>query len=328
VSRQERLAVLERGLDRHPAYLSWRSAVGNGRAPTSIELLKPEKRKSAVYRLRGLGHGSLPVVAKRCPPGTLAAEVRLYREVLPSIELPGLEIHAYVEEFDGFDWLFLEDAGETWYSRRSPEHRVLAVDWLARLHAGASPGVEWLQETGVEYFRSILDSAQEGLGRALQHAALSESDREVLMRILASLGRVEEEWHRVEDTCADMPSTLVHGDFVPKNVRVRRRGRRSELVVFDWETAGVALPAVDLAMLRSGEVHRRRYLAIVSDTWPGLRRRDLEKLEGAGALFRLLHEIYWENRSFAYAWVERAMRKMTGYEEQLRVLVAEGGWRT
>ena len=327
MSRPEQLAVLERGLDRHPAYLAWRVAAGNGRAPTSIELLKPEKMKSAVYRLNGLGRGSFAVVAKRCPPGSLTNEVRLYREVLPSISLPGLEIYAHVEGFDDFDWLFLEDAGETWYSRRSPEHQALAVDWLARLHAGTSPGVAWLPETGVDYFQSILGSAQDGARRGLGHDALSESDRDVLAQILSSLDSVADEWHRVEDACAHMPTTVVHGDFVPKNVRVRRRGTTSELVAFDWETAGVAPPAVDIAMLRGEEHHRRRYLAIVRETWPGLGRQDVERLEAVGALFRLLHEVYWENRSFAYAWIERAMRKMTVYDQRLRSLLAEGAWR-
>ena len=136
-SEKARTVVLHRGLDRHPAYLAWCLVVEDGRVPASIEILKLEKRKSAVYRLNGLGHGARSVVAKRRPEGELADEVRLHSEFLPALPLGSLELYGFVEEFDGFAWLFLEDAGETCYSREAPEHQALAVEWL-----GERPVVE------------------------------------------------------------------------------------------------------------------------------------------------------------------------------------------
>lgn len=318
--------VLQQELDRHPAYLAWRVAVEHGRVPASIEILKLEKRKSAVYRLNGLGHGARSVVAKRRPAGELADEVRLHSEFLPALPLGSLELYGFLEKFDGFAWLFLEDAGEMCYSREEPEHQALAVEWLGRLHASASPGASWLPDTGPAYFRSVLDLARDGVRMGFAHTALSASDREVLSAILTSLESVDERWQRVEEVCAPMPRTLVHGDFVPKNVRVRERRGRFDLVAFDWETAGVAPPAVDLALLRGTEEDRRKYLTIVNEAWPELRPQDVEQLAFIGNLFWLLHAIYWAGRSFAYEWVEHAMWNMIEYERHLRMAVTDDRW--
>lgn len=318
--------VLRRDLDRHPACLAWRVAVEDDRMPASIEILKLEKQKSAVYRLNFLGHGHPSVIAKRRPEGELADEIRLHGEFLPALPMGTLELFGHAEGLDGFDWLFLEDAGGTCYSREAREHQALAIEWLGRLHAGASPGASWLPDTGPAYFRSVLDLGRNGLGVGLSHPALSTFDREVLTAILTSLDTVEEGWQQVEELCARMPRTLVHGDFVPKNVRVRERLGQIDLVVFDWETAGVGPPAVDIALLRGTEKDLRKYLAIVNDVWPELRLQDVQQLALIGDVFRLLHAIYWDSRSFAHEWVEHAMWNMIEYERHLRMAVTDDRW--
>jgi hypothetical protein len=318
--------VLQQELDSHPACRAWHLAVEGGRVPASIEILKLEKQKSAVFRLSVVGHGFRSVIAKRRPERELAAELRLHDEFLPALSLSTLEVYGYVEDLDGFAWLFLEDAGEIRYSRETPEHQALAVEWLARLHAGASPGASWLPDTGPAYFRSVLDHARDGLRLGLVHAALSASDREVLSAILTSLEEVEAAWQRVEEVCARLPRTLVHGDFVPKNVRVRERLGRIDLVAFDWETAGIAPPAVDIALLRGTQADLRKYLAIVHDVWPDLRADDVEQMAHIGDVFRLLHAIYWAGRSFKYEWVAHAIWDMIEYERHLRLALAEDRW--
>jgi hypothetical protein len=317
--------VVERQeLDRHPAYLAWRLAVGDDRVPASIEILKSEREKSAVYRLNGLDHCAQSVIAKRRPQGEMADEVRLHGEFLPTLPRGTLALYGVVEELDGFGWLFLEDAGETRYSPEVPEHQALAVEWLGR-STPALPGASWLADTGPAHFRSVLISPETASGRASAYA-LSASDRDVLYGILTSLETVEDRWQWVEDVCARMPRTLVHGDFVPKNVRVRKRRGRLDLVAFDWETAGVAPPAVDLALLRGTEEDLRKYLSIVNDVWPELRLQDVEQLAFIGELFFLLHSIYWDSRSFAYEWVEHTMWNMIEYERDLRLAVTNAEW--
>lgn len=315
--------VLLDGLGRHPAYLAWRAVTTTARPPATIEILRPEKRQSAVYRLTGLTKGPGSVIAKRRPRGQLAGETRLYAELYPA-SVAVLEVYGYIESLDGDSWLFLEDAGDTWYERDSAAHRALAVEWLAHLHRSMSPAAEWLEDTGAPYFRRVLEQTRSDLLASLGHDALRPGDRDVLAGILCSCSSVEAAWDRVEQVCAPMPSTLVHGDFVPKNVRVRRRRRGGlELVAFDWETAGAAPPAVDLSMVRGIEQLQSLYLSIVGEAWPSLDEQDVLRLVRVGRLFRLLHEIHWETRSFAYEWIERAMRKMAVYAQQLRDVVAD-----
>lgn len=312
-------------LDRHPAYLAWRLASGDHRSPAAIETLKLEKRKTAVYRLTLNGRSSWSAIAKRRPQGELAAEVRIHEELLPDLGMDTLELYGYVR-CDGFDWLFLEDAGETRYSRESSRHQSLAVDWLGRLHARAAPGPSWLPDTGPAYFRSVLDLARNGLRMGLAHRAVSHSDRHVLTAIWTSLSAVEERWGHIAETCARMPRTLVHGDFVPKNVRIRERRGRLDLVAFDWETAGVAPPAVDIALLSPTDEDARGYLRIVNDVWPALHVDDVRRFALVGDLFRVLHAIFWAGRSFAHEWVRHAMWDLIEYERHLRIALADDRW--
>jgi thiamine kinase-like enzyme len=64
---------------------------------------------------------------------------------------------------------------------------------------------------------------------------------------LARLDLLEEHWDLIETWCEGMPRTLVHGDFVGRNLRVRGGPDRSELVPCGWESAGWGVPAIDLA---------------------------------------------------------------------------------
>ena len=43
-----------------------------------------------------------------------------------------------------------------------------------------------------------------------------------------------------------MPRTFIHGDFAPKNMRVRAGPGGSTLLCFDWGSAGWGVPAADL----------------------------------------------------------------------------------
>jgi hypothetical protein len=95
-----------------------------------------------------------------------------------------------------------------------------------------------------------------------------------------------------------MPRTLVHGDFVGKNCRVRNSSNRDpELVVFDWEKAGWGVPAVDLATNAFGvypiALDRELYAAAMADAWPGLGRLELEQAVRIGDAQRVIAAIRW-----------------------------------
>jgi aminoglycoside phosphotransferase (APT) family kinase protein len=56
---------------------------------------------------------------------------------------------------------------------------------------------------------------------------MSAAGRDVLELVLRSLQDVESRWGEIDEISAAMVPTLVHGDFVPKNVRVKRGRARS-----------------------------------------------------------------------------------------------------
>jgi len=161
----------------------------------------------------------------------------------------------------------------------------------------------------------------------LPHPGLSHEGRGVLDGIRRQLARAADGWADVELACAEMPSTLAHGDFVPKNVRFRVRDGAPELVVFDWETAAVGPPAVDIALLPGGVAGRRAYLAAVAEAWPGVHTEHVDGMHAIGQLFRLLHEVWWASQRIQHEFIERAVRSMGQYERSLDRVVLDRGWR-
>lgn len=323
----EPLDVLRDDLGDHPAYVAWRAVERRAPRPAAIEVLERPRRRSGVFRLRGAGAAGGDVIAKQRRYGDLDDERRLYEQVLPSLAVPTAAWLGSFEVVDQDAWLFLEDLGEVWYDPDDAAHRELAVRWVAGLHCGGRPGADWLPEAGPRYFRRVLDDADAGLGAVTHHPALSDDGRAILDGIRRQLARAARQWGEVESACSEMPSTLAHGDFVPKNVRVRVRGGAPELVVFDWETAALGPPAVDIALLPGGSAGRLAYLAAVADAWPGIRTEHVEGMHAIGQLFRLLHEVWWASQRLRHDFIERAVRSMEQYERSLDRVVRDRGWR-
>ena len=68
-------------------------------------------------------------------------------------------------------------------------------------------------------------------------------DAFTLLRLKDAITRVDDWWGELER----MPRTLVHNDFNPRNIALRRDGR--QLVAYDWELATLHVPQRDLAEL-------------------------------------------------------------------------------
>ena len=318
--------MLTDNLASHPAFLAWKQVEPKARQPDAIEILKESRKKTTVFRLISSEVVPRSVIAKRCRAGSLDTEIRICTEILPQLGLSTLAHYGYLEEFDGHSWIFQEDAGDVWYSRANVEHQGLVVDWLSRLHAGASGALPVLPETGETYFRAMLDTVREGTRISRGHAGLTAAERPIFDSILSHLDVVECGWPLVAAACAQMPRTLVHGDFVPKNVRMSTRNNRLEVLVFDWETAGLAPPAADIAELPRGEPQLRRYLSNVRECWPQLDWEDIQRLHHIGRLFRCLHSVCWALVHFESEWIRRAVRYMEDYESSLRTLVRDDPW--
>jgi aminoglycoside phosphotransferase (APT) family kinase protein len=59
-----------------------------------------------------------------------------------------------------------------------------------------------------------------------------------------------------------LPVTLIHGEFYPSNVLVKRDGDRIRVCPVDWETAAIGPGLLDLAALTSGRWTEKQRLAM------------------------------------------------------------------
>jgi hypothetical protein len=323
--------VLQTDLVNHPAVQFWRQLDRNGSTPNAIVALKQRRHKhlgrSAVYRLEGINfNGLTTLVAKRCRRDEAIRERTIYEDILPCLPVSRPTYLGFVAEpKNEFCWLFLEDVGvKTFSSNRIEEYRVTAAQWLGVLHATASR-LTHRPDLGDLGPKSYLHDLHEGCDRIranLANPALNDEDVKVLKNILSQCDFIASRWSEVESFCNTMPETLVHGDFVPKNVGVRNNSSGIVLLPFDWETAGWGVPAPDIA-----QVDIKTYWSVIKDAWAGFNMTDLEQLAGFGRLFRCLVSINWDSRRLRHSWVVRGMKNMRIYESHLNVSIRAAGWR-
>jgi phosphotransferase family enzyme len=349
MSRHAILPAIRTDPCNHPAVAAWSQSGSACTTPSAVTPLKAQLKaghKSGVYRLHGAGPGGVDVIAKRSRRSTAAVERAVYDEVLPGLPLPTLRRYGSVAEAEGdFDWLFLEDAGDESY--REQEYG-LVVEWLGRLQtaAAALAGTVPLPKHGHERYLAHLRSGRREILAHRDKDHLTADDREVLARLQSILDMLELKWRGIEQLCRAMPVTLVHGDFVRKNLRSRRdddtvSGVR--LFALDWETAGWGIPAADLAGLStcfapqdptasgagdpgSSPEIVDRYISAVAPIWR-CTRRDAETWAHLGLLFRLLASIEWASYSLPYAPALKSRAQLAEYEPSLRWLLELLGWK-
>jgi hypothetical protein len=320
----------------HPAVRAWvRLSPGLG-APVGIERLQ-KKKKGRAYRLHRAGPDGADIVAKRSSPQRIDHERTIYECILPLVPVPTVRYHGHVKEPDGaYSWLFLEDAGGEPYSPMSDEHRRLAANWLGGLHASpaARMAAARLPDRGPDFYRGHLHSGHDMLLRHLDHPALTAHDVSVLTSIVRHCEVIASHWSEVERFCDRMPRTFIHGDFAPKNMRIRAAATALTLVAFDWGSAGCGVVAPDL--VQSGASSSRwsywaspdlvAYLSTVRDSWPHLDLHDLRRLAIFGQVFRCLVCVSLSAESFATEWVERAAGNMRIYEAEMADAIRAADW--
>jgi ATP-binding cassette subfamily B protein len=311
-------------LSDHPAVRAWLSLAGT--EPRRLQVLKRRRRRKrgAIYRLDGAGPGDSPVIAKLCKPEIAEIEGAVYREVLPRLPMPTLRCYGAMPDGDGeHTWLFLEDAGATRYSPAEPEHRRLAARWLAtvQLHAAELLEVADLPDRGPRHYLVHLLSAREEIERQLHRQEAASDEAPILDDLLLKLDALESCWGEVTAFCDTLPRTLVHGDLVPKNVRIVDRGSGIALAIFDWEMAGFGVQAPDLAQLlepeRSEVTHLLRskrfdrfsanpcletYHSVLTASAQDLDADTVGVAAAVGNLFRCLAGIDWACSEATTAW--------------------------
>lgn len=302
----------------HPAVVAWRRVTDRTAAVRSIETLKPAHRKSAVYRVTWWDEGEASLVAKRAPGSVVRHEARVYA-LLERLRVPAPRLRA--ASWDGGDaggptgWIFLEDAGDVGLDAGDPGHRRLAGTWLGTLHRVAAASAARMELPGRtdRHYRATLERARAAIARGLDHPRVDGEGAARLTRLDAGLARLVEVWPTIRTGARCLPATLVHGDFVGKNVRVRCDGApgAEHLLPLDWETSGYGSPAVDLEHVDL-EAYADAYGRYAAPA------RSLERAARSGRAFRLVLEIEWASRALATPWPDATMRRyLPTYERWL-----------
>ena len=297
MSKQAIPEILTEGVREHQAVQAWLQIQSGSWEPGSLEVLQ-QRRYSTVYRLKQVKQEGARVIAKRCRIAKARIEQTIYQELMPLTKMPALCCYGLLEEPEGeFCWLFLEDAAGVRYSPHLPHNRALAGRWLAETQLAAmSAGLRsCLPDRGLDHYLRLLRACRTTLLAQLGCGAFSAEDAALLRNIAAHLDALESRWGEVEKICEVMPRTLVHGDFVTKNLRIRAAAASPALLVFDWEFAGWGVPATDLAQFidRVASPDLSLYCSILNGEQAHLDLRDIQAVADCGNLLRMIDQISW-----------------------------------
>jgi len=307
--------ILTEGVREHPAVQAWLQVKSDSGEPRSLELLQ-RRRHSTVYRLNEVRQDGARVIAKRCRVATARIEHAIYEELLPLTGMPALRCYGMLEEPEGeYCWLFLEDAAGVRYSPQLPHNRALAGCWLAETHlAAVSAGLKSrLPDRELNHYLRLLRGCRAMLLHHLGGSALSAEDAAVFRNVAAHLDALESLWGELEEICDVMPRTLVHGDFVNKNLRIRDAATGPVLLVFDWEFAGWGVPAADLAQLidRAASPDLSLYCSISNREQLHLDLRDIQAVAACGNLLRMVDQMSWATTDQEFVFPTRLVKAIS-----------------
>jgi Ser/Thr protein kinase RdoA (MazF antagonist) len=310
--------------EEHPAFLAWRQLDLTGVDPTRIDVLK-ESKKTLACRLVACGPEGANVIAKRRVTEATIVEQAIYRQVLARFSGPSLRLLGSLDEPDeGTTWLFLDDGGEVMPDFQEPAHRKLAGSWLGRLHTELSghPCRETLPERASGYALELLHASRDGLRAGTWNPRLDEAGWRVLRSLMSRLDAIEAAWPQIEAQVSGLPATIVHGDFVAKNLRLLSDEKGQFIVPFDWETAGWGAPLIDLEF-----VDLKAYWSETNRFWGG-QAADLRRLVDFGLLFRWLAAASWDVPALPTPWISRPVYRLAFYDEQLAATLDRLGLAT
>lgn len=281
--------VIDEALDSHPAVLAWLEVAPQGAVPRQIEVFS-DSAAWLLYALVGAGPGGSTVFAKRRLAWKAAAERTVYEQLLPRLALPTPRCHGCVSEGE-YVWLLLAAVPGGPYDETNPKHLAMGGRWIAALHtrsASIAHSVP-LPDAGPDRYLAHLVSGRRALEQCLRESgALDAAGRLIIERTIARQNQIEHAWPALRARCIDAPPTLVHGDFRPKNVFIDED--ETELVAFDWETAGWGPPDADLT-----RIDVEAYWHAVHDIWPTVTLDTVRGWARMGHLFQMLAAIDWKS---------------------------------
>jgi hypothetical protein len=278
------------------------AAVSAGEECRRVQIVRATS-KSLVCRLHA-GKAGKALIAKRSDLGNARLERTMYCDVLPRLPVRALSCYGWLErDGDGLSWLFLEDSGDEPFGVENV--RELAR-WLGALHGSAASldvGTA-LPQRGPKYHLANLHDARTRIRANLNNPVLGDSDRDMLSSIASSCDVIERRWDCVVRVCLPELSTVVHGDVVPKNLRLVAGADGLELVAFDWEWSGYGTPAQDLHLLASSPDGSA--LSVYAETLarfqPAVDEVQARRLAYVGHGLRLLEAVGWATLDLETPW--------------------------
>ena len=291
------MVVNELDEDSASAIAAWRAFCGSRTTCTGVEILK----RGSAFRLRDSGPGCTNVIAKREPTRCIEREIRAY-EILDRLSILSARRFGTASTRNGSTWLFLEDIGDHRFERESASDRRALAVWTATLHKrGEHARESGLPVRHLDDHRVSVNSARSALTTLARD---DERDRDVLLMTSGELERLNNCWAVVDRYCSGFPMTLVHGDLVAKNVRMRG----TDVHVIDWETATISVPAIDI-----GSLDLDVYYDQVADHWPQLDRAAWTRHAAVGRALRLAASIEWAVVRLAGTSRDRGVAALADY---------------
>jgi hypothetical protein len=166
----------------------------------------------------------------------VAYEASVYRLVLKALGITVPKFYGeYIEPASSEPWLAIEFVANATLADEAPDIGLAlesAAAWAGRFHALAeNDNFHFLNRYDGNYYAQW--AGRTSLLAAPWHARLPWL-KELCLRAVDPLRAI-----------ADLPSTVVHGEFTPHNVLLRG----NEVFPIDWESAAIGLPEIDLICL-------------------------------------------------------------------------------
>jgi Ser/Thr protein kinase RdoA (MazF antagonist) len=236
---------------------------------------------------KDLSPDSLLETARRVRPGFLydpVREIETYRKLLDPHRFGTPVFHGAVESSGSRQfWLFLERVrGPLLWQLGNIETWCEAARWVAGFQAAFGPSPRPSRHQ-LAYDRAHLELWIDRARRFLNRKRVG-----ALGGQWPAFKRLADRYDRVVDRLVSMPQGVLHGEFYPSNIILRRERSALRVCPIDWEVTGVGPGLLDLAALTSGgwtEGQKGKMVAAFRESLPPSREwllTDADLLEGIG----------------------------------------------
>lgn len=213
------------------------------------------------------------------------------------------------------------------------EEILAAIKGLASLHSLYFDATEDLEEkrwmSNIQTPASMVE--KEGLWRALADHGAREFSSWLTRSFTQETHQIIDELPRWWSEYDELPKTLVHNDFNPRNICLRRSAEGLRLCAYDWELATLAPPQQDLAELltfvltwETPKEQVERYIEVHRQALEEATSKELDPLQWRRGFDLALKNLrvhrfglYLMGHTFRhYGFMERTLRTLSALSER------------